>query len=70
MRKEAFEWESQNEKHHPPKGINVEPIKNYVLPASLFALSAMSPYSHTMSVPIAAFIKEKKSLRSRKRNKS
>jgi hypothetical protein len=60
MRKDAFEWESQNEKHHPPEGTNVEPIKNYVLPTSLFVLNAMNPYSHTISVPIAVFTRGKK----------
>jgi hypothetical protein len=60
MRKDAFKWEFQNEKHHPPEGINVEPIKNYVLPTSLFVLNAMNPYFHTISVPIVVFTRGKK----------
>lgn len=60
MRKDALEWEFQNEKHRQPEGINVEPIKNYVLPTSLFVLNAMNLCFHTMFVSIVAFIKGKK----------
>jgi len=69
MRKDAFEWGSQNGKHRRPEGINVEPIKNYLLPTTLFVLSAMNLYSHTISVRIAAFTRGKKSSRLRKRSK-
>lgn len=60
MRKDLLEWEFQNEKHRHPGGINVEPIKNYVLLTSLFVPNAMNLYFHTMFVPIVAFIKGKK----------
>jgi hypothetical protein len=60
MRKDAFKWEFQNEKRHPPGGINVEPIKNYLLPTFLFVLNAMNPYSHTISALIVAFTGRKK----------
>jgi hypothetical protein len=69
MRKDAFEWESQNGEHRRQEGINVEPIRNWALLISLCVLNAMNPYFLTTFVLIVEVTKGKRSSRWRKRNK-
>jgi hypothetical protein len=60
MRKETFEWEFQKEERQQPKGVNVEPIIDWLLRASLCVLNAMSPCFLIISVPIAGVTKGEK----------
>jgi len=69
MGKDVFKWEFQKGEHHQLRGINVEPIKNYILLTSLCVLNVMNPCSLTISVPIAALIRGEKSSRWKKKNK-
>jgi hypothetical protein len=52
MRKDAFEWEFRKGEHQQPKGVNVEPMINWLFLISLCVLNVMSLYSPIMSVSI------------------
>ena len=60
MRKDALEWEFRKGEHQQPKEVNVEPIIDWLLRASLCVLNAMSPYFLIISVPIAGVTKGEK----------
>jgi len=57
MRKDAFEWEFRKEEHQQPRGVNVEPIIDWLFPASPCVLNAMSLCSPTIFVPTAELTK-------------
>jgi len=57
MRKDAFEWEFLKGEPQQPKGVNVEPMINWLLLISLCVLNVMSLYSPIMSVPIVGLTK-------------
>jgi hypothetical protein len=57
MGKDAFEWEFQKGEHQQPKGVNDEPIINWLLLTSLCVLNAMSLYSLIIFVPIVGLTK-------------
>jgi len=57
MRKDAFEWEIRKGEPQQPKGVNVEPMINWLLLISLCVLNVMSLYSPIMSVPIVGLTK-------------
>jgi hypothetical protein len=52
MRKDVLEWEFRKGEHQQPKGVNVEPMINWLLLISLCVLNVMSLYSPIMSVSI------------------
>jgi hypothetical protein len=57
MRKDAFEWEFRKGEHQQPKGVNVEPMIDWLFLISLCVLNVMSLCSLIMFVPIAGLTK-------------
>jgi len=57
MRKDALEWEYQNEERHHQEETNVVPTRNWARLTFLYVLNATNPCFRTTFVPIVELTK-------------